>query len=120
LPASTPKPVSAALFSADILDFLALLRKYAVRYVIVGGEAAVQYGHARLTADMDIFYDAAPANTLRFPNRGRSLQVHFIGLEELIRHKKSAGRNRNLDDLRFLLEARRRLKRRLPGPRPER
>ncbi len=166
---------AAALFSTDILDFLALLRKYAVRYVVVGGEAVIQYGHARLTADMDIFYDSAPANTerlfqalrefwggdvpgiedsdtlrgkgkviqfghppnrldllnsidgvafgaawngrksVRFSHRGRGMPVHFIGLAELIRNKRAAGRNRDLDDLRFLLEARRRLK-----PRPSR
>jgi hypothetical protein len=48
--------------------------------------------------------------TVRLPHHGRSLAVHFIGLKELIRNKRSAGRNRDLDDLRFLLEARRRLK----------
>jgi hypothetical protein len=55
-----------------------------------------------------------------FPYRGRSLQVHFIGLKELIRNKRAAGRNRDLDDLRFLLEARKRLERKPPGPKPER
>ena len=136
-----------------------------MRYLIVGGEAVIQYGHARFTADMDIFYDPAGANTARLfralwvfwggaipgiedakilrgkgkvfqfgspPNRldllnridgvsfeaawngrktvrlsqrGRSLPLHFIGLKELIRNKRSVGRNKDLDDLRFLLEA---------------
>jgi hypothetical protein len=58
--------------------------------------------------------------SVRFPYRGRSLQVHFIGLKELIRNKRAAGRNRDLDDLRFLLEARKRLERKPPGPKPER
>jgi hypothetical protein len=162
--------VSAALFSKDILEFLALLQKHKVCYLVIGGEAVIQYGHARLTAGMDVFYDASPANaarlfealwefwggdipgiesaevlttkgnvfqfgrppnrldllnsidgvsfpaawrgrkTVRLPHHGRSLAVHFIGLKELIRNKRSAGRNRDLDDLRFLLEARRRLK----------
>ncbi len=171
--------MSAALFSADILDFLSLLQQRAVHYLVVGGEAVIQYGHARLTADMDIFYDASSTNaaslfqalldfwagdvpgiaspeelrpkgrvfqfgrppnrldllnsidgvsfavawrgrkSVRFPYRGRSLQVHFIGLKDLIRNKRAAGRNRDLDDLQFLLEARKRLKRRQPRRKSE-
>jgi len=158
--------VSAALFSKDILDFLALLRRHKVRYLVVGGEAVIQYGYARFTADMDLFYDNAEPNverlyqallefwggsvpgiessrnlratgkifqfgsppnrldlmnridgtsfeagwkgrrTVRLTHRGRSLAVHFIGLEELIRNKRAAGRNKDLDDLRYLLAAR--------------
>jgi len=160
--------VSAALFSKDILEFFEMLRSYRVRYLVVGGEAVIQYGYARFTADMDIFFEADAANTgrlyhalqefwggtvpgiesadalrgkgkvfqfgrppnrvdllnsidgvgfqaawkgrktERFSHRGKLLTVHFIGLEELIRNKKSAGRNKDLDDLRFLIEARRR------------
>ncbi|MCX6554902.1 MAG: hypothetical protein NTZ12_07815 [Candidatus Aminicenantes bacterium] len=33
-----------------------------VRYVIVGGEAVIYYGHARLTGDIDIFYDRSRDN----------------------------------------------------------
>ena len=57
--------MSAALFSKDILDFLALLRKHNVRYLVVGGEAVIQYGYARFTADMDLFYDNAEPNVER-------------------------------------------------------
>ena len=159
--------MSAASFSRDILDFLEMLRTHRVRYLVVGGEAVIQYGYARFTADMDIFYETAAANatrlyrallefwggavpgienpnalrgkgkvfqfgrppnrvdllnsidgvgfpaawkgrkTERFMHRGQFLTVHFIGLEELIRNKRSAGRNKDLDDLRFLIEARR-------------
>jgi predicted nucleotidyltransferase len=160
--------VSTALFSRDVLDFLEMLGTHRVRYLVVGGEAVIQYGYARFTADMDIFYEADAANatrlyralqefwggtvpgidsadvlrgkgkvfqfgrppnrvdllnsidgvgfpaawkgrkTERFRHRGQLLTVHFIGLEELIRNKRSAGRNKDLDDLRFLIEARRR------------
>jgi hypothetical protein len=41
-------------FSPDILEFLRLLSIYKVRYLIVGGEAVIYYGHARLTGDIDI------------------------------------------------------------------
>ena len=163
-----------ALFHVDILDLFALLRKHRVRYLVVGGEAVIQYGYARFTADMDIFFDAGTANaarlydvlqefwggtvdgienasvlqqkgkvfqfglppnrldlinsidgvnfpvawkgrkTERFAHREKPLPVHFIGLKELIRNKRAAGRNKDLDDLTFLLEARRRSLRKRP------
>ena len=40
-----------------------LLHKHRVRYVIIGGEAVIFYGYARLTGDVDIFYDRHPDNT---------------------------------------------------------
>lgn len=43
-------------FSDDISEFLFLLQHYDVKYVIVGGEAVIYHGHARLTGDIDIFY----------------------------------------------------------------
>ena len=54
--------MSPAFFSKDIVDFLFLLSKYKVKYVIVGGEAVIYYGHARLTGDIDIFYGLSKGN----------------------------------------------------------
>lgn len=54
--------MSNAYFSADISEFLFLLYKNKVKYLIVGGEAVIHYGHARLTGDIDIFYDAGGRN----------------------------------------------------------
>ncbi len=53
----TPAP-----FSKDICEFLMWLSRHEVRYVIVGGEAVIYYGHARLTGDIDIFYDQSSGN----------------------------------------------------------
>jgi hypothetical protein len=53
------------VFSPDIQEFLRLLARHQVRYVIVGGEAVVYHGHVRLTGDVDIFYDSAPDNAGR-------------------------------------------------------
>jgi len=167
--------VSTAPFDQDILDFLALLRTHRVRYLIVGGEAVIQYGHARLTGDTDILFGTDAPNTTRlyralqefwggtvpgienpdalrpkgmvfqfgrppnrldllnrvdgvgfaaawkgrktkrFMHRGEPLTVHFIGLDELIRNKRAAGRDKDLDDLRYLVEARRRRRVRRSG-----
>jgi hypothetical protein len=149
-------------FSEDICEFLKLLSSRRVRYVIVGGEAVIYYGYARLTGGVDVFFEPTPANAkklhgaltefwggripglgsseelrrpgvlFRFgvpPNRlellndidgvtfdeawrGRKSEpvrcgdadvvVFYIGLQELIRNKRAAGRNKDLDDLEFL------------------
>ncbi len=49
-------------FSPDVSEFLFLLYKNKVRYLIVGGEAVIYYGHARLTGDIDIFYERESRN----------------------------------------------------------
>jgi predicted nucleotidyltransferase len=54
--------VKASHFSQDIQEILTLLSKHQVRYLIVGGEAVIYYGHARLTGDIDLFYEASSGN----------------------------------------------------------
>ena len=54
--------VAASHFSGDTVEFIRLLANYRVRYVIVGGEAVIFYGYARLTGDVDFFYDLRPEN----------------------------------------------------------
>jgi len=49
-------------FSKDILEFLSLLYKYSVKYLIIGGEAVIYYGHVRLTGDIDLYYENTPEN----------------------------------------------------------
>lgn len=52
-------------FSKDTLDFIKLLAKYEVRYVIVGGAAVIYYGSPRLTGDVDFFYDSSAENAAK-------------------------------------------------------
>jgi len=49
-------------FSPDIQEFFRLLSVYNVQYLIVGGEAVIYYGYARLTGDVDVFYESTRAN----------------------------------------------------------
>lgn len=151
-------------FPEDISDFLFLLFKYNVRYLIVGGEAVIFYGHARLTGDIDIFYDSGNTNINRLydalnefwkndipgiqekselaksgmvfqfgvpPNRidlinsiekvnfengwknkleitieynDKLIKIYYIGLDDLIINKKAIKRNRDIDDLNYLIE----------------
>jgi len=55
-------------FSKDTLEFFYFLSKYEVNYLIVGGEAVIYYGHARLTGDVDIYYELMPENAERLYN----------------------------------------------------
>lgn len=54
--------VDASHFSNDTADFLRLLHEHRVRYLIGGGEAVVFHGHARLTGDVDLFFDRTDEN----------------------------------------------------------
>lgn len=49
-------------FSKDIFEFLILLNRFDVKYAIVGGEAVIYYGYARLTGDIDIYYSTDTNN----------------------------------------------------------
>ncbi|MBN2000979.1 hypothetical protein JW935_25770 [candidate division KSB1 bacterium] len=57
--------ISRHHFSTDILEFLEILFQYKVKYLIIGGEAVIYYGFARLTGDIDLFYDRCTENTGR-------------------------------------------------------
>lgn len=54
-----------ASFSPDTLDFLKALHGHGVNYMIVGGEAVIYYGYARVTGDIDFFYERTEANVGR-------------------------------------------------------
>ena len=54
--------ISREHFSNDILEFLSLLDRNGVKYLIVGGEAVIYYGFARLTGDIDLFYERTSEN----------------------------------------------------------
>jgi hypothetical protein len=54
--------IEADYFSSDIREFIVLLHRHGVHYMVVGGEAVIHYGHARLTGDIDFFYDRTPEN----------------------------------------------------------
>lgn len=57
--------MKASHFSKDTQEFLRLLAKEEVKYVIVGGEAVIYYGYARLTGDIDFFYESSKENALK-------------------------------------------------------
>ncbi len=49
--------------TSDFKEFVELLNKHNVRYLIVGGYAVAVYGHPRYTKDLDIWVEPAPDNS---------------------------------------------------------
>lgn len=60
--------INASHFSKDVQEFLYLLNRYQLKYLIVGGEAVIYYGYARLTGDVDFFYERSQENVNRLFN----------------------------------------------------
>jgi len=57
--------LDSSSFSPDILEFIRLLDDHQVRFLIVGGEAVIFYGHIRVTGDVDFFFDHSAENVER-------------------------------------------------------
>lgn len=50
------------LFNIDFLDFLELLDKYKVDYLLVGGYAVILHGYGRSTGDLDLWVNQTSEN----------------------------------------------------------
>ncbi len=50
------------LFNLDFLDFLELLDKHKVSYLLVGGYAVILHGYGRSTGDLDLWIHQTPEN----------------------------------------------------------
>jgi len=48
--------------AVNFSELLPLLLRYNVRFIVVGGAAAVAHGSARLTSDVDAVYARDPEN----------------------------------------------------------
>ena len=49
----------------DFEDFFRLLESNGVEYMVVGGYAVAFHGYPRFTKDIDVFFEASPANAAR-------------------------------------------------------
>ncbi|MDD4664254.1 MAG: nucleotidyltransferase [Caldisericia bacterium] len=50
------------MLSKDFIEFVALLNKNKVKYLVVGGYAVAVHGYPRYTKDLDIWIDISPCN----------------------------------------------------------
>ena len=62
MPHQPKNPIEASHFSPDTLEFIRLLSKYNVKYVVVGGEAVIYHGYPRFTGDIDFFFSDTHEN----------------------------------------------------------
>lgn len=51
--------------NSDFKDLLLLFAKHEVRYLVVGGYAAMHYSQPRFTKDLDLWLEPVPANAQR-------------------------------------------------------
>jgi hypothetical protein len=60
-----PQFITEVAYSPDVIEFIRLLGRFKVRYLIVRGEAVIFHGYPRLTGDIDFFYERTPRNVAR-------------------------------------------------------
>jgi len=53
------------IFNDDFREFIQLLNKHKVRYVLIGGYSVILHGYSRTTGDMDIWVDRTLENFIR-------------------------------------------------------
>ncbi len=149
-------PAMKINFPKDFAEFVTLLEKHQVEYLVVGGYAVGYWGHVRFTGDLDIWLKPSDQNTVKILNAindfgfaslglqakdfttiGNIVQLgypplridllndidgvsfdecyahkvieqfdgfiyKFISYDDLIKNKKSSGRNKDLDDVENL------------------
>ncbi len=100
-------------------EIFASLERNQVKYLIIGGIAAVYHGVPRATFDLDILIEATPENascllkaleeaqmgTAALISPEELLRHEIVVFEDLIRSKRASGRPRDLADVRILEEA---------------
>ncbi len=50
------------IFNTDFRDFISILNKNKVEYILVGGYAVILHGYRRTTGDLDIWVNTTPGN----------------------------------------------------------
>ncbi len=144
------------VFSPDFREFVELLNRHEVSYLVTGGYAVGVYGHPRYTGDLDFWVESSEENGEKlvkvfhdfglasfgltakdfakpdqivqigyppyridvitsidgvafedaYPNMNvievDGMPISFIGLEDLKKNKKAAGRGKDLEDLKNL------------------
>jgi predicted nucleotidyltransferase len=73
---------------------------------VIGATAFPAHGYARATLDVDLFIDAERANAenVHAALAEFGYDVADLSVDDLIAMKKAAGRSKDLEDLRVLLE----------------
>ncbi len=82
---------------ASLEAIVRVLNDAHARYLVVGGLAVAAHGYGRATFDVDAEYDNALLGEL-LPG----VPARFVRIETLLRMKETAGRAKDLEDIRQL------------------
>ena len=75
------------LFNNDFQEFLELLQKHDVNYLLVGGYAVILHGFVRSTGDMDLWIQKNPKNYSKLKKVYFDFGAPIFSLEEFISEK---------------------------------
>jgi hypothetical protein len=70
------------MLSQDFKEFIELLNKHEVRYLVIGGYAVAVHGHPRYTKDLDIWVELESANAERLIDALTEFGFGSIGLTQ--------------------------------------
>ena len=70
------------LFNIDFLEFLELLDKYNVDYLLVGGYAVILHGYGRSTGDMDLWINKTPENYYKLQKAYKDFGAPIFSIED--------------------------------------
>jgi len=68
-------------FNDDFLEYIDLLNKHGVEYVLVGGMAVNLHGYRRSTGDMDVFVNPTQANHVKLRKVHADFGMHMGEME---------------------------------------
>lgn len=77
----------------SFLDFIILLNKYKVEYIIVGGYAVGLHGHPRYTADMDFWINKTEANIERVLKAVKEFSGPLVNIDKSLLMKNASATN---------------------------
>jgi hypothetical protein len=68
------------MLSQDFREFIELLNKHEVRYLVIGGYAVALHGHPRYTKDLDIWIEMERSNAAKLMNALTDFGFGSVGL----------------------------------------
>ncbi|WP_461449336.1 DUF6036 family nucleotidyltransferase [Mucilaginibacter sp.] len=70
------------IFNDDFREFIQLLNKHNVRYILIGGYSVILHGYSRTTGDMDIWVDRTLENYIRIKRSFLSFGMPMFDMTE--------------------------------------
>jgi predicted nucleotidyltransferase len=72
------------LFNLDFIEFIELLNKYKVKYIVVGGYAVILNGYIRSTGDIDLWVEKSEENYKNLEKVYSDFYAPIFSIEEFL------------------------------------